>query len=91
MTLHAIVTFFDPSLNRPKTYSRAERIGFHREMRAIRMRVNHNSPRGTIRERQNELRPLLEHVATQAYQVALTREQVLAALDLLLIKERDNE
>ena len=54
------------------------------------MRVNHKSPRGTIQERQNELRPLLEQVATQAYQLALTREQVLAALDPLL-KERGNE
>ncbi len=54
------------------------------------MRVNHKSPRGTIRERQNELRPLLEQVATQAYQLTLTREQVLAALDPLL-KERGNE
>ena len=63
---------------------------FVERVRGQGMRVNHQSPRGTIKERQNELRPLLEQVATQAYQLALTREQVLAALDPLL-KERGNE
>jgi GntR family transcriptional regulator len=67
-----------------KAYSLLEREGVVERMRGHGMRVNHKSPRGTIKERQNELRPLLEQVATQAYQLALTREQVLAALDPLL-------
>ena len=54
------------------------------------MRVNATAPKGTLKERQNELRPLLEQVATQAYQLALTREQVLAALEPLL-KELGDE
>jgi GntR family transcriptional regulator len=70
-----------------KAYSLLERDGVVERVRGQGMRVNHKSPRGTIKERQNELRPLLEQVATQAYQLALTREQVLAALDPLL-KER---
>jgi GntR family transcriptional regulator len=73
-----------------KAYSLLERDGVVERVRGQGMRVNHKSPRGTVKERQNELRPLLEQVATQAYQLALTREQVLAALDPLL-KERGNE
>jgi GntR family transcriptional regulator len=73
-----------------KAYSLLEREGVVERMRGQGMRVNHKSPRGTIKERQNELRPLLEQLAAQAYQLALTREQVLAALDPLL-KERGNE
>ena len=73
-----------------KAYSLLERERVVERVRGQGMRVNHQSPRGTIKERQNELRPLLEQVATQAYQLALTREQVLAALDPLL-KERGNE
>ena len=74
-----------------KAYSLLERDGVVERVRGHGMRVNHKSPRrGTIKERQNELRPLLEQVAAQAYQLALTREQVLAALDPLL-KERGNE
>src|SRR5262249_55715831 len=73
-----------------KAYSLLERDGVVERVRGQGMRVNHKSPRGTIKERQNELRPLLEQVAAQAYQLALTREQVLAALDPLL-KERGNE
>ena len=67
-----------------KAYSLLERDGFVERVRGHGMRVNGQSPRGTIKERQKELRPLLEQVATQAYQLALTREQVLAALDPLL-------
>jgi DNA-binding transcriptional regulator YhcF (GntR family) len=73
-----------------KAYSLLERDGVVERVRGQGMRVNHKSPGGTIKERQHELRPLLEQVATQAYQLALTREQVLAALDPLL-KERGNE
>ena len=71
-------------------FAAGARRGRRARLRGHGMRVNHKSPRGTIKERQNELRPLLEQVATQAYQLALTREQVLAALDPLL-KERGNE
>ena len=73
-----------------KAYSLLERDGVVERVRGLGMRVNHQSPKGTIKERQNELRPLLEQVATQAYQLALTREQVLAALNPLL-KELGNE
>jgi GntR family transcriptional regulator len=67
-----------------KAYSLLERDGVVERLRGHGMRINHQSPRGTVRERQQELRPLLEQVAAQAYQLALTREQVLAALDPLL-------
>ncbi len=73
-----------------KAYSLLEHDGVVERVRGQGMRVNHQSPKGTVKERQAELRPLLEQVAAQAYQLALTREQVLAALAPLL-KERGNE
>ena len=73
-----------------KAYSLLERDGVVERVRGQGMRVNHQSPRGTVKARQKELRPLLEQVVTQAYQLALTREQVLAALEPLL-KEHGNE
>ncbi|RPI75649.1 MAG: GntR family transcriptional regulator [Planctomycetaceae bacterium] len=69
-----------------KAYSLLEREEVVERLRGHGMRVNQKSPRGTLKERQNELRPLLEQVAIQAYQLALTREQVLAALEPLLKK-----
>ena len=73
-----------------KAYSLLERDGVVERMRGQGMRVNHTSPKGTVRERQNELRPLLEQAAAKAYQLGLTREQVLALLDPVL-KELGNE
>lgn len=73
-----------------KAYSLLERDGVVERLRGHGMRVNQKSVRGTVKERQDELRPLLEQVAAQAYQLALTRDQVLAALDPLF-KERGNE
>lgn len=73
-----------------KAYSLLERDGVVERVRGQGMRVNRKSTRGTLKERFDELRPLLEQVATQAFQLALTREQVLAALDPLL-KELGHE
>ncbi|WP_010586193.1 GntR family transcriptional regulator [Schlesneria paludicola] len=73
-----------------KAYSLLERDGVVERVRGHGMRINQRLPKGTVKERQDELRSLLEQVAAQAYQLALTREQVLAALDPLL-KERGNE
>jgi GntR family transcriptional regulator len=67
-----------------KAYSLLERDGVVERMRGQGMRVNHKSPKGTVRERQNELRPLLEQAAAKAYQLGLTPEQVMALLDPLL-------
>ena len=73
-----------------KAYSLLERDGIVERVRGQGMRVNQKSRKGTLKERQKELRPLLEQVATLAYQLDLTREQVLTALDPLL-REHDNE
>jgi GntR family transcriptional regulator len=73
-----------------KAYSFLERDGVVERIRGQGMRVNQKSAKGTVKDRQTELRPLLEQVAAKAYQLALTREQVLAALDPLL-KERGRE
>jgi GntR family transcriptional regulator len=67
-----------------KAYSLLERDGVVERIRGLGMRVNHKSAKGTVKDRQTELRPLLEQVAAKAFQLALTREQVLAALQPLL-------
>src|SRR5437899_10968263 len=48
-----------------KAYSLLERDGVVERMRGQGMRVNHKSPKGTVRDRQNELRPLLEQAAAK--------------------------
>src|SRR5947209_16804511 len=64
-----------------KAYSLLEREGVVERVRGQGMRVNHAGPRGSLKDRQHELRPLLEQVAARAYQLGLTRAQVLAALE----------
>lgn len=67
-----------------KAYSLLEREGVVERIRGQGMRIRQQSAKGTVKDRQTELRPLLEQLAAKAYQLALTREQVLAALGPLL-------
>lgn len=67
-----------------KAYSLLEREGVVERVRGQGMRINHIAPAGSIRDRQRDLWPLLEQVATRAYQLGLSRQQVLAALNPLL-------
>jgi len=67
-----------------KAYSLLERDGIVELVRGQGMRVRPPSPAphtaGGLKQRQEALRPLLEQVASTAYQLALTRQQVLDLL-----------
>lgn len=73
-----------------KAYSLLEREGIVERLRGQGMRIRAKTTTGTMKERHEALRPLLEQVVAQAYQLALTRDQVQAALDRLF-KERGND
>ncbi|MEZ6125651.1 MAG: GntR family transcriptional regulator [Planctomycetaceae bacterium] len=68
-----------------KAYSLLERDGVLERVRGQGMRVaavKESLP--GVRQRQQALKPLLEQVAAEAFQLNLTRDQVLAALNPLL-------
>lgn len=74
-----------------KAYSLLERDGVIERVRGQGMRVAlMKKPTLSVRDRREKLLPLLEQVAAQAFQLGLTREQVLAALTPLL-KERTDD
>ncbi|MEZ6128123.1 MAG: GntR family transcriptional regulator [Planctomycetaceae bacterium] len=68
-----------------KAYSLLERDGVLERVRGQGMRVAAvTDAQPNVRQRQQSLKPLLEQVAAEAYQLNLTCEQVLAALKPLL-------
>lgn len=68
-----------------KAYSLLERDGILDRVRGQGMRVLAAAKvRGTVKERQHALQPLLERVVAQASQLGLSREQVMAAMSTAL-------
>lgn len=69
-----------------KAYSLLEREGVLENLRGRGMRVCPAPPPAAagLRQRKEQIRPLLEQVATAAYQLGLAPEQVHAMLDPLL-------
>src|SRR5271156_718227 len=67
-----------------KAYSLLEREGMVERVRGQGMRINHVTASGGVHDRQKELVPWLEQVVARAYQLGLTRQQLLAALNPLL-------
>jgi GntR family transcriptional regulator len=63
-----------------KAYSLLERDGTVELVRGQGMRVRTPDPAGGMKERQEALRPLLEQVAAAAYQLKLSRRQVMELL-----------
>jgi GntR family transcriptional regulator len=63
-----------------KAYSLLERDGTVELVRGQGMRVRAPDPAGGVKERQEALRPLLEQVAAAAYQLKLSRRQVMELL-----------
>ncbi len=63
-----------------KAYSLLERDGVIELVRGKGMRMGDLNARGSLRERQDELSPLLQQVAAAAYRLALTREQTIELL-----------
>ena len=71
-----------------KAYSLLEREGVLENVRGQGMRVAHRAVNGQpLRERREELVPLLRQVVAKAYELDLSAEQVAALLESLL-KER---
>ncbi|MGN6370307.1 MAG: GntR family transcriptional regulator [Phycisphaerae bacterium] len=74
-----------------KTYSLLERAGAVELVRGQGMRVlPPPSSNGKLKQRQQAILPLLQQVAATAYQLALSREQVLDLLNPLL-EERHHD
>lgn len=61
-----------------KAYSRLEVEGVLERVRGTGMRVRASKPAGTAAERQRELAPLVEAVATRARQLGLSENQVVS-------------
>ncbi len=76
-----------------KAYSLLERDGVVDLVRGQGMRIaerNETNGNGSLRQRQEQLLPLLRQVAAEAYQLSLTGKQVQALLDGV-IKELDGK
>ena len=67
-----------------KAYSILEREGVLEMVRGQGMRLKPPSVSGTLRDRREELRPLLEQVAATAYQLSLSPREVMKLLEPLL-------
>lgn len=68
-----------------KAYSLLERDGVLERVRGQGMRVAAvPDVQPSVKQRQQSLKPLLEQLAAEAFQLNLTRDQVLAALNPLL-------
>lgn len=72
-----------------KAYSQLEAMGVVEHVRGLGMRVRAPAPRGTLRERQAQVQPLLQQAIARAYQLAMTKSQVRTLLDPLLEDLRD--
>lgn len=70
-----------------KAYARLEADGVLERVRGKGMRVKAPQSEGTVRERQQQLKPLIEPVVTRAQQLGLTDEQILSVVKSVL-KER---
>ena len=67
-----------------KAYSILEREGALEMVRGQGMRLKSPSASGSLRNRREELRPLLEQVAAAAYQLSLSPREVMKLLEPLL-------
>lgn len=63
-----------------KAYARLEAEGVLERVRGTGMRVRAQEPAGSVADRKDELRPLIEPMITRAQQLGLTEDQVLAAV-----------
>jgi len=73
-----------------KAYSLLERDGLIERVRGQGMRVKAAKGLLPVKDRREKILPLLEQVAAKAFQLGLTRDQVIAALTPLF-KERGDD
>lgn len=67
-----------------KAYARLEAEGVIERVRGTGMRVKSPSARGSLADRRQELRPLVEQVAVRARQLQLSDDQVLGVVKSVL-------
>ena len=67
-----------------RAYSLLQHDGVLLRVRGQGMRIANGESAGTLKQRQDELRPLLRQVVAKAHQLSLTPQQVRAALEPLL-------
>lgn len=70
-----------------KAYTKLEAEGLLERVRGRGMRIVEQSPNGTVRERQSDLKELAESLVVRGQQLKLTDAQILAAVKSVL-KER---
>ena len=73
-----------------KAFSLLEKEGVLELIRGLGMRVAERRPKGTLKERREELVPLLEQLVAKAFQLSLGPEDILAVLKPLL-EDLENE
>jgi GntR family transcriptional regulator len=74
-----------------KAYSLLERDGIVERVRGQGMRVNVPAQKGGLRERREQILPQMKQLVATAYQLGLSREQVLAMLEPLLKELSDGD
>lgn len=72
------------SMTVSKAYSQLEREGVIEFVRGHGMRVKEPQTRGTLKERQSRLKPLLEQAVAMAYQLSLSAQDVRTLLEPML-------
>ncbi|MCC6580021.1 MAG: GntR family transcriptional regulator [Phycisphaeraceae bacterium] len=73
-----------------KAYALLEREGVLENVRGQGMKLKTPAPAGSVKDRRQTLKPLLEQVVATAYQLALTPRQVIALLEPML-EDMDRE
>lgn len=71
-----------------KAYARLEADGVLERVRGKGMRVRPLESAGSVKERQQELKPLVDPMVTRAQQLGLTDEQILSVVKSVLKKRK---
>jgi GntR family transcriptional regulator len=74
-----------------KAYSLLEREGVLRRARGQGMHVSEVDPTGSVRQRQQDVRPLFEQAAAHASHLGLTRKQTQQIIDALMKEYFDGQ
>lgn len=74
-----------------KAYSLLERDGIVERVRGQGMRVNEPAQKGSLRERREQIVPLMKQLVATAFQLGLRRKQVLSILEPLLEELSDDD
>ena len=71
-----------------KAYARMEADGILERVRGKGMRVRQCESGGSVKDRQRELKPLVDPMVTRAQQLGLTDEQIIAVVKSVLRERR---